>query len=813
MNTKTNYNVKSNFALICLITIFFTIRGWSQNTIEVSLNYSNNTTLQKKVYGYNDEHMNKPYYSTNSTFKKVYNDLGKPTVRYPAGTGSNYLNLKTGFANDYVTGTMTPADFQRHVTDSNEGLRRNGKGENGQDWREFAKFIASEKPEVTYIINLSTMTLEENREVLEGIKDMGAKINHFEIGNEVFFSAYKTPFPNSQFYLRKAKEASEMIKTIFPNAKVAVVLPAKFYTEESFLDGPAPSGNRLENWYQDVMKEGWYDALAVHLYAENGMNSNISINNFFPYEKSYTYGISHNDNRLQSTFDRLKSDFPTKKIWLTEYHTGGFRGNLRKYKLRLSYLGGLFNANFMMKLFSNPQIELSSWHSFQQWLDFRSRGYELVPNDFEYQELINYSFFKMFKDPVKKSTKFIKTNINNSKKYDGLGEFEGKYNEVDAGTFYNPETKEGYTFIFNKKGNNYKLNKTSFENNIDGEIIEFKEITPDKSQNLITAINDTSENARLKKDISNINPQGEIYSLRPYSMYVVHYKRKETITNTPPSLSFLTPVNNITLNTRSTVSVHTEASDDDGIANVTLYVNDVFLRKDVAAPYIWGGPNGNEILKNLETGTYVLKAIAEDNLGATTTKSVTIYVKDETIDNNLPPELIVLHPTETSVFSEGNTISVRAEANDPDGSIKEVRLYLNNELIRIDTESPYVWGGNAKLQNISVGTYRLRIVAIDNEGARTRKVIVLKVKPSEFRGSRLENNEDQRIIVSPNPTNGSIISISQRGNQYLTLYNLLGKKVMDLNVKSANYTIDISGLSSGLYILKSDKAISKFIVR
>ncbi|AXT50040.1 T9SS C-terminal target domain-containing protein [Aquimarina sp. BL5] len=724
MKNKINYSLQLNFTILCILTILLSaFKGSSQNRINVSLDYNQSTRLQKKVYGYNDENLNKPYYSTNNTFKSVYNDLGKPTVRYPAGTGSNYLNIKTGFANNYVRGRMTPEDFQKHVIETNEGLRRNGKGENGQDWREFAKFVKSENPEVTYIINLSTMTLNENREVLQGIKNIGATINHFEIGNEVFFGSYETPFPSGTFYLRKAREASEMIKSIFPEAKVAVVLPAKFYTKESFLDGPAPIGNRLENWYEDVLSQDWYDALAVHLYAETGMESNVNPANYIPYETSYTYGISHNDNRLQSTFNRLKRDFPTKKIWLTEYHTGGFGGNLRQYKMRLSYLGGLFNANFMMKLFSNPQIELSSWHSFQQWLTFRSRRGELMPDNFEYEELVNYSFFKMFKDPVKNSTKFIKTEIENSKKYDGLGRFEGRYDEIDAGTFYNPNTKEGYTIIFNKKESAYTLSKSSFENNLDGEILEFKEITPDKNQNLLRAINDTSEDARLKKSISNINPNRGLYRLRPYSMYVVHYKREQN-TNQSPELTILNPRNLETI--------------IDPVSNVSL-----------------------------ETGTII----------------------------------------------EGNDIVINVAANDPDG-IKEVRLYLNGELIRTDTEAPYGWGGASELQNVTGGSYRIKVVAIDNNGQRTKKIIILTVLPQSLRGVRFEKENTSAIMITPNPVSkGSSITIHQKGNLYLKLYDLTGKEIMKLDIDSNELDLDISKLSSGIYILKSDTATSKFIIQ
>ncbi|MBQ4804718.1 T9SS type A sorting domain-containing protein [Aquimarina sp. MMG015] len=176
------------------------------------------------------------------------------------------------------------------------------------------------------------------------------------------------------------------------------------------------------------------------------------------------------------------------------------------------------------------------------------------------------------------------------------------------------------------------------------------------------------------------------------------------------------------------------------------------------------------------------------------------------------PELTVLQPTEATTLFAGDDMIVRAEANDPDG-IKEVRLYVNGELIRIDTEAPYSWGGNSSLQNVTEGRYRIKVVAIDNTGQRTKKIIVLNVLPTALRDAGFDKDNTGAIMVTPNPATGSNITIYQKGNLYLRLYDITGKKIMKLDVNSQELNIDISELSSGLYILKSDKTSRKFIIQ
>lgn len=83
--------------------------------------------------------------------------------------------------------------------------------------------------------------------------------------------------------------------------------------------------------------------------------------------------------------------------------------------------------------------------------------------------------------------------------------------------------------------------------------------------------------------------------------------------------------------------------------------------------------------------------------------------------------------------------------------------------------------------------------------------------------ARLDNinksNYEASITVSPNPVSSGIISINQKGNQQLGIYNILGKKVKQLNTTENQFNVNVSALPSGMYILTSGTASTKFVIK
>lgn len=93
--------------------------------------------------------------------------------------------------------------------------------------------------------------------------------------------------------------------------------------------------------------------------------------------------------------------------------------------------------------------------------------------------------------------------------------------------------------------------------------------------------------------------------------------------NTLPAVDFIKPAMNALFTAPALVKMKASASDPDGtITKVEFYNGAIKLKKDMTAPY-------NYNWQNVPAGTYLLRAIATDNLGGIAEDSVTITVNPQ----------------------------------------------------------------------------------------------------------------------------------------------------------------------------------------
>ena len=76
------------------------------------------------------------------------------------------------------------------------------------------------------------------------------------------------------------------------------------------------------------------------------------------------------------------------------------------------------------------------------------------------------------------------------------------------------------------------------------------------------------------------------------------------------------------------------------------------------------------------------------------------------------PSVKILSPDENSDFTEGSNVPVSIYANDNNGDVSKVEVYLNNELIKTFTDAPY----NFTIEGIAKGNLSIRAEATDNDG-------------------------------------------------------------------------------------------------
>lgn len=111
---------------------------------------------------------------------------------------------------------------------------------------------------------------------------------------------------------------------------------------------------------------------------------------------------------------------------------------------------------------------------------------------------------------------------------------------------------------------------------------------------------------------------------------------------------------------------------------------------------------------------------------------------------NQAPNVSFASPTGNLTVTEGYDIQVDVLASDPDGSISNVKLFINNNLVRQENFSPYNWGHTNspnpnEVNGLTAGSYTFRTVATDNEGATSEKTFVLTVNSSNTGGGGSSN--------------------------------------------------------------------------
>ncbi|MEM8523842.1 MAG: Ig-like domain-containing protein [Bacteroidota bacterium] len=306
--------------------------------------------------------------------------------------------------------------------------------------------------------------------------------------------------------------------------------------------------------------------------------------------------------------------------------------------------------------------------------------------------------------------------------------------------------------------------------------------------------------------------------------------------NVPPTLSFITPMDGETFPEGIDLNVEVDANDSDGsITGVDLYINDNFVRNESLPPYIWGSatPNTDLPLQDLPAGTHELRAVATDNEGATTTEIIIINVEGEdngggdngggdtgggdnggghTDDDQTvggedgTPITTIVSPRDGDVFPVGTNLTVVAEADDPDGRVRNVRMYFNDEFISKINNPPYEWSGDdhPELANLQEGDYDIRVGSVDNSGKSSELTITITVSdevpndlpsvsfdaPSD--GAEVTTGDDVAVEVSASDNDGTVTGVE-----------FFLDDVLVSNDDTAPYEWTINAISEGAHTLKA----------
>ncbi|MBN7798708.1 Ig-like domain-containing protein [Parahaliea mediterranea] len=86
---------------------------------------------------------------------------------------------------------------------------------------------------------------------------------------------------------------------------------------------------------------------------------------------------------------------------------------------------------------------------------------------------------------------------------------------------------------------------------------------------------------------------------------------------------------------------------------------------------------------------------------------------EPSLEQNLPPQVVILGPAPGTQFSAGDTVVIEADATDQDGSIERVLFYSGALQIGQDASPPY----SLAWENVPAGEHELSARAVDDAGA------------------------------------------------------------------------------------------------
>jgi hypothetical protein len=178
---------------------------------------------------------------------------------------------------------------------------------------------------------------------------------------------------------------------------------------------------------------------------------------------------------------------------------------------------------------------------------------------------------------------------------------------------------------------------------------------------------------------------------------------------TPPSVTITSPSNGSTVS--GTVSIQVSATDNVGVASVSLTVDGATIGTLTTAPYTFSW--------TASSGTHTIVAIAKDAAGNSASNSISVSQNVVSSDVTAPTVSITSPASGSSV---SGTVSVTVSASDNVG-VKSVTLSVDGTVVSTLTSAPYNFSWNST--NVADGNHSLSAKATDAAGNTNTSTITV----------------------------------------------------------------------------------------
>ena len=166
---------------------------------------------------------------------------------------------------------------------------------------------------------------------------------------------------------------------------------------------------------------------------------------------------------------------------------------------------------------------------------------------------------------------------------------------------------------------------------------------------------------------------------------------------------------------------------------------------------------------------------------------------------NKDPEIEITSPEDGAIFLLGDEIPLTANASDPEGKLDKVNFKIDGNFYKTDSRRPFA----NTFTPTKAGTYVIGARAFDKDGLSFEKTVTVTVETTLSSESFLNPSSLDNIKVYPSPAS-SVLHITGLKKQPtgMSIIDLSGKVIMDINQTKNNPSIDITNLAKGFYFLK-----------
>ena len=192
--------------------------------------------------------------------------------------------------------------------------------------------------------------------------------------------------------------------------------------------------------------------------------------------------------------------------------------------------------------------------------------------------------------------------------------------------------------------------------------------------------------------------------------------------NAAPTCTITSPQNGATFSLSDNIQVTVSAIDPDGtIAEVKLSIDDMEFQTATSSPYNFTLTSGI-----VSSGTHNIKAVAKDNNGATAESSIVIIISGNPSGSNAAPTCIITAPQDGATCTYDENINVSVFAEDSDGTIEKVSLYIDNVGYSEMTSFPYNFTIPSGV--LSPGAHTIKAIAKDNGGSNGESSVSITIE-------------------------------------------------------------------------------------